>query len=1252
MELILVVQSGDFDRGFAVEIHLSGSVIRATLPPAADIPQLYQQWQQQYYVLPQVRRKLRIKAVEEQVVRRSSVKECQTAARRLGDRVQAWLDELPIATLPDRPLKIVIRTDHVLLRRLPWHLWNLIETSSGTALVLDSQHTLNAQPLQAPVQVLAVFGSDEGIDLSRDRLFLQDLRYAEVRLLEKPSYRQLIETIRSQAWQVLFFAGHSYSRIPESAIASDQYHSDGRGEIHINESERISLNDLRYTLRDAARQGLQLAIFNSCDGLGLAQDAAELQIPSVIVMREPVPDEVAQEFLRAFLAELTTGKSLAQAIRRSRGLLTELYSKQYPGAGWLPILCQSAGVPEVMWPQQPALLPSRWQRVRSQIKRWHLGIISAIGIWILAGLNYGITERQYRDRMSFGDRLLVQVVTNQNKEKGIEYFRNRDYKGAIAAFEQSLKKQPNDPETRIYLNNAKVMASAEPTVAIAIGIPAKNNPEIAQEILRGAAQLQQEVNQQDTKNLKKIKFLIVSDDNNPDLAQRLAQRLVSNSEIIAVLGHNASHVSNAASREYQGKLVMISPTSFKKEWLENDDNFIFRTVPDIGATAEKLAIYAQQTTKQPLMVLCYDPRAVDNASFSREFSQRIEQRQGRVLNEMRCDFSVKNFNPDSILAQAEAAGANMMVLAPNVNHIDQALQIAAINAKRQKPLKLLASPTLYTRATLQVGQGSVGMVLAAPWHPTVAPNRLFVEEAIKLWGDRNALTWRTATAYDAAKVLAEGIRFIDQPDMRRSLQEKLTEGIAKGQPFSVVEGATGTVRFSPSGDRSGGNIVLVKVEKSSKPGQAGDENQFVALDSANSRISLGERVLITGDNQTDKAAGAIAFSQRNWAEATRFYQKAQQTKRNDPETWIYLNNIRAIATGNPLQIAATVPIGGNLNFAEDILRGIAQAQSEINDRGGIQGRLLQVKIANDDNRPEMGEAIAREFIADPKTLAVIGPNNSDVAIQAGQVYQKAGLVMITPTSTARQVSEIGRYIFRSVLSERIYGQQLARYAITTQPKARIVVCQDPQSSGSTTIVERFSEEIQRLGGQISPLTCNFSAVDFNPQRMSSQVRSEGATGLLLSPSTRKLSYAMDLTRELNRSVQLYGSVSLINPETLQLGQNAVNGMVLYTPWNAELSNNQTFLTTAKDRWGEQISWRIAMAYDATIAIATGLQNAKTRQELQQVLISPDFKAPGASGMIQFTESGDRKPSPTVGSLVTIRPVDQAPFEFDFVTLDR
>ncbi|MEM1369223.1 MAG: CHASE2 domain-containing protein [Cyanobacteria bacterium P01_H01_bin.15] len=136
---------------------------------------------------------------------------------------------------------------------------------------------------------------------------------------------------------MLFFGGHSHT--------SQQL----QGYIQINEQERLSIEQLRYGLRKTISLGLKLAIFNSCDGLGLARELGDLQIPQVIVMREPVPNRVAQAFLRNFLTTFAAGASLFTAVREAREKLQSLESL-FPCATWLPVLCHN-----------PAEKSGRWQ---------------------------------------------------------------------------------------------------------------------------------------------------------------------------------------------------------------------------------------------------------------------------------------------------------------------------------------------------------------------------------------------------------------------------------------------------------------------------------------------------------------------------------------------------------------------------------------------------------------------------------------------------------------------------------------------------------------------------------------------------------------------------------------------------------------------------------------------------------------------------------------------------------------------------
>jgi ABC-type branched-subunit amino acid transport system substrate-binding protein len=71
-------------------------------------------------------------------------------------------------------------------------------------------------------------------------------------------------------------------------------------------------------------------------------------------------------------------------------------------------------------------------------------------------------------------------------------------------------------------------------------------------------------------------------------------------------------------------------------------------------------------------------------------------------------------------------------------------------------------------------------------------------------------------------------------------------------------------------------------------------------------------------------------------------------------------------------LAAAVPADNNPNIAQEILRGVAQAQHQFNQKNGLNGRLLEIKIANDAGQPEQAKQVAAELVKDQSILGVIG----------------------------------------------------------------------------------------------------------------------------------------------------------------------------------------------------------------------------------------------------------------------------------------
>jgi CHASE2 domain-containing sensor protein len=353
--VVLIVGEGSFEQGFPVTLRLGeegknpSMEITGRLPPTLEIPQYYSGWATSYrhLGLPS-----RLEAVVAQVTNVSRLESCSKAAQNLRDRLNTWLDsesfrpireKLLEQLMPSDEIRLIIQTENLWLRRLPWHLWDLCERYLKMEIALSATVYELIEQLVPPhpkVRILAILGNSVGINTQEDRFLLERLPNAEISFLVEPQRQELTEELWKQGWDILFFAGHSSSQ--------------GNGEtgrIYINQTDSLTIAQLRYALRKAVERGLKIAILNSCDGLGLARDLADLQIPEIIVMREPVPDQVAQTFLKYFLEAYARGESFYLAVRAAREKLQGL-EDQFPCATWLPVICQNL-----------AVLPATWQEL-------------------------------------------------------------------------------------------------------------------------------------------------------------------------------------------------------------------------------------------------------------------------------------------------------------------------------------------------------------------------------------------------------------------------------------------------------------------------------------------------------------------------------------------------------------------------------------------------------------------------------------------------------------------------------------------------------------------------------------------------------------------------------------------------------------------------------------------------------------------------------------------------------------------------
>ncbi len=288
---------------------------------------------------------------------------------------------------PNDRIRIAIAANDNSLLQLPWHLWQLLDDYPTAEIALSPAEYARSQPTPASIKpaqvsILAILGNSQGIDVEYDRQILSQLPQADIHWLIEPSSNQLQAQLWDRKWDLLFFAGHSSSQ--------------GRGCIQINATETLTIDRLKYGLKRAIANGLKLAIFNSCDGLGLARDLADLRIPQTIVMRQPVPDRVAQEFLKTFLQAFASGQSLYYSVREAREKL-QLLESEFPCATWLPVICQNPAEPAAVWAdwcQTESNLEIQTDRLGSDLAKrtWRKSLYrSAISIACCSSIATGVT---------------------------------------------------------------------------------------------------------------------------------------------------------------------------------------------------------------------------------------------------------------------------------------------------------------------------------------------------------------------------------------------------------------------------------------------------------------------------------------------------------------------------------------------------------------------------------------------------------------------------------------------------------------------------------------------------------------------------------------------------------------------------------------------------------------------------------------------------------------------------------------------
>jgi ABC-type branched-subunit amino acid transport system substrate-binding protein len=442
-----------------------------------------------------------------------------------------------------------------------------------------------------------------------------------------------------------------------------------------------------------------------------------------------------------------------------------------------------------------------------------IGIASISIVVILGiGLYQFITDMSIAKHFSYGEKSLALGYMEGNKSQGIKAYSNKNYVDAINFFEKARKKQPNDPETLIYLNNATIERGGVESYTIAVVVPMLSNFYNSIQTLKGVAQAQNEINSQ---SRTKLKVLIADDDNDSDRAKKIANFLVKQSDVFAVIGHYASDITLKTRDIYEnGNLVTVTPGSTSEDLPRPNDQYFFRTIPSVYSSVLKIEEYLHDK-KLDKVAIFYNSCSEFSNSFFKSLEAYFKRKNINIINQnqnqnQEIEFNLANpfFDASIAIEKANARGAKAFILIPDggtsIHSRRNTFKLIKANGKlikasgKQNINIMIGANSLFSDETLLLGEDVVGnLLITSPWIQIIVSKSPFTNNAQQLWGDKEISPW-TVTAYDAAKVLIQGLfTKIDQNQTREKLRTTLkdSEFKAKGADKEIP------IKFSSDGNR-------------------------------------------------------------------------------------------------------------------------------------------------------------------------------------------------------------------------------------------------------------------------------------------------------------------------------------------------------------------------------------------------------------------------------------------------------------------
>ena len=284
--------------------------------------------------------------------------------------------------------------------------------------------------------------------------------------------------------------------------------------------------------------------------------------------------------------------------------------------------------------------------------------------------------------------------------------------------------------------------------------------------------------------------------------------------------------------------------------------------------------------------------------------------------------------------------------------------------------------------------------------------------------------------------------------------------------------------------------------------------------------------------------------------------------------------------------------GSEATFGISTRNAIELAINEVNAAGGVKGRKIEVRVYDNQSKPEEAAQAANRLINQDNVLLILGEVASSNSMAMAEKAQPAKVPMISNASTNPKVTEIGDYIFRVCFIDPFQGYVMAKFAHDNLKLNKVAVLRDLGSAYSQGLADVFERKYTEMGGKIvARETYTKGSTDFRSQLTA--IKRASPDAIYIPGYYNDIGLIARQARELGITATLMGGDGWDSEKLFELGGSAVEGSYFSNHYSPDDPSPrvQKFIASYKAAYGSVPDSLAALGYDAAMVAVDAIKRA-------------------------------------------------------------